>query len=211
MARKTPVEVLFGTYHRRILALLLLHPEQSYYVREIGRAANVPAGSVHRELRRLAESGLLLREASGNQVRYRANQDCPIFPELAGIFRKTEGLADILRAALSPLASEIEFAFIFGSVAQGKEGVTSDVDVLVIGEVPFASLVQALAPTQDRLGREVNPVIMPKKDFLEKYETKDRFVTRIVKEPKIFLLGTANSFEALVHRQHARDLHQSSA
>lgn len=198
MARKNPVEVLFGTYHRRILALLLLHPEQSYYVREIARTANVPAGSVHRELRRLAESGLLLREAVGNQVRYRANRDCPIFPELAGIFRKTVGLADILRDALKPLADQIELAFIFGSVAQGKEGVTSDVDVLVIGKVPFAGLVQALAPTQERLGREVNPVIMPKKDFLTKYETKDRFVMRIIKEPKIFLRGTANDLGKLV-------------
>jgi len=198
MANKSPVEVLFGTYHRRILALLLLHPEQSYYVREIARTANVAAGSAHRELRRLAESGLLLRESAGNQVRYRANQDCPIFPELAGIFRKTEGLADILRDALSPLASGIELAFVFGSVAQGKESVTSDVDVLVIGEVPFAGLVQALAPTHERLGREVNPVIMPKKDFLKKYEAKDRFVTRIVKEPKIFLLGTANDLGKLI-------------
>lgn len=198
MAQKGPVEVLLGTYHRRVLALLLLHPEESYYVREIARLTGVPAGSLHRELRRLSESGLLLRESVGNQVRYSANRDCQIFPELAGIFRKTVGLADVLRDALRPLAANIESAFIFGSVAQGKEGIASDIDVLVIGEVPFTGLVQALAPTHERLGREVNPVIMPKKEFVKKYQTKDRFVTRILKEPKIFLLGTADDLGKLV-------------
>lgn len=125
MVQKSPAEVLFSTYHRRILALLLLHPDQSFYVWEIARLTEVPAGSLHRELKRLAESGLLLREPVGNQVRYRANRDCPIFTELAGIFRKTVGLADVLREALAPLASEIDLAFIFGSVAQGKEGITT--------------------------------------------------------------------------------------
>lgn len=62
--------MLFSAYHRRILALLLLHPERSIYVREIARLTEVPAGSVHRKLRRLAESGLLVRESVGNQVRY---------------------------------------------------------------------------------------------------------------------------------------------
>src|SRR5437016_14578961 len=86
------VELLFGAYRRRILSLLLLHPEQSFYVREIGRLTGVPAGSLHREVSQLAEAGLLERSAMGNQVRYRADRSCPIYLELAGIFRKTAGL-----------------------------------------------------------------------------------------------------------------------
>src|SRR6266705_39472 len=96
------VELLFGTYRRRILSLLLLHPEQSFYVREIGRLTGVPAGSLHREVRALTEAGLLTRSAAGNQVRYQADRACPVFEELAGVFRKTAGLADVLREALEP-------------------------------------------------------------------------------------------------------------
>ncbi len=204
MAQKSPVEVLFGTYHRRILALLLLRSEQSFYVREIARLAEVPAGSLHRELKRLAESGLLLREPFGNQVRYRANRDCPIFMELAGIFRKTIGLADLLREGLAPLAYEIDLAFIFGSVAQGKERVTSDVDVFVVGLASFASVVQAFAQIHEHLGREVNPVVMPKSDFLKKQAEGDRFVTRVIKEPKLFLIGTVNDLGELAKDRTAK-------
>jgi predicted nucleotidyltransferase len=192
MAQKSPAEALFSAYHRRILALLLLRPEQSFYVREIARLADVPAGSLHRELKLLAESGLLLREPAGNQVRYRANRDCPVFMELAGFFRKTVGLADVLREALAPLSSEINLAFIFGSVAQGKERVTSDVDVFVVGSASFTDVVKAFTRTHERLGREINPVVMPGNDFLKKQAERERFVARIIKEPKIFLIGTAN-------------------
>jgi predicted nucleotidyltransferase len=197
MAAKSPAEALFSAYHRRILALLLLRPEQSFYVREIARLADVPAGSLHRELKHLAESGLLLREPAGNQVLYRANRDCPVFSELAGFFRKTNGLADVLRAALAPLTNEIDLAFIFGSVAQGKERVTSDVDVFVVGSVSFTDVVKAFAQTHERLGREVNPVVMPKRDFVKKQAEAERFVVRIMKEPKLFLIGTANDLGKL--------------
>ena len=204
MTPKSPAEVLFGAYHRRILALLLLRPEQSFYVREIARLVEVPAGSLHRELKRLAESGLLLREPAGNQVLYRANCDCPVFSELAGFFRKTIGLADVLREALTPLASEIDLAFIFGSVAQGKERITSDVDVFVVGSVSFTDVVKAFSKTHEHLGREINPVVMPKNDFQKKHAESERFVTRVVKEPKLFLIGTANDIGKLTKDRAAK-------
>lgn len=204
MTLKSPAEVLFGAYRRRILALLLLRPEQSFYVREIARLAEVPAGSLHRELKLLAESGLLLREPAGNQVLYRANRDCPVFPELAGFFKKTIGLADVLREALAPLAGEIDLAFIFGSVAQGKERVTSDVDVFIVGSASFTDVVKAFSQMHERLGREINPVVMPKNDFQKKHVEGERFVTRVVKEPKLFLIGTTNDIGKLTKDRPAK-------
>ena len=157
------VEVLFGAYRRRILALLLLRPDETFYVREIAR---VRGGD--RELKTLAEAGLLTRAASGNQVRYQASRECPIFEELAGIFRKTAGLADVLRELLRPLEKKIALAFVFGSVAQGKAGSGSDIDVLVVGSVSFTSVVEACHAGAQRLGREVNPVVMTQAAFRDK-------------------------------------------
>jgi DNA-binding transcriptional ArsR family regulator len=96
-------ETLFSVYRRRVLAFLFLRPEEHFHVREISRLTSVPPGSLHRELKLLAEAGLLVRHKAGNQVRYQANRNCPIFDELAGIFRKTSGLADVVREALLPL------------------------------------------------------------------------------------------------------------
>jgi len=188
------VEVLFGAYRRQILSLLLLRPDESFYVREIGRLAGVPAGSLHRELKLLSDAGLLQRSTAGNQVRYQVDRTCPIHGELAGIFLKTAGLADVLREALTPIAGKIRVAFIFGSVAQGKERATSDVDVLVVGSASFAAVVSALSRAGERLRREVNPVVMTQAAFEAKRASRDRFVARVVREPKIVLLGDASEF-----------------
>lgn len=197
--KSTPqlLEVLFGAYRRQILALLLLRPDETFYVREIARVTGVPAGSLHRELKALSEAGLLTRTASGNQVRYQANRECPIYEELAGIFRKTAGLADVLRELLRPLARKIDLAFVFGSVAQGKARPGSDIDLLVVGSASFAAVVEASHAGAQRLGREVNPVVMTKAAFQEKLRQGDRFVSRVAKEPKIFLIGDARELGKL--------------
>lgn len=184
-----PVELLFNAYRRQVLALLLLRPEESLYVRELSRLTGVPAGSLHRELRALTQAGLLLREPAGNQVRYRANRSCPIYPELAGIFRKTAGLVDLLRDALAPLGDRVELAFVFGSVAQGTETTSSDVDLFVLGKAKFAEVVALVAPLRERLGREVNPVAMSRKEFDAQRARGDRFAQRVMAEPKLFVIG----------------------
>ena len=189
-----PVELLFGAYRRRILSLLLLHAEQSFYVREIGRLTDVPPGSLHRELSQLGAAGLLQRISAGNQVRYQAERSCPIFEELAGIFRKTSGLADVLRDALSPLGQAIESSFVFGSVAQGKEGLESDIDVMVIGRATFEQVVGALGSAGESLRREINPIVMGEAEFRTKLKKRDRFVSRIMQEPKLILTGDLSEF-----------------
>ena len=197
------VEVLFGAYRRQILALLLLRADESFHVREIGRLTGVPAGSLHRELKLLSDAGLLLRSVSGNQVRYQVDRAFPIQEELTGIFRKTSGLADVLRDALAPIAGKIRLAFIFGSVARGKERTTSDVDVLVVGAVSFAVVVEALSRAGARLRREVNPVVMTVSDFKAKLAKGDRFAARVAREPKIILLGDAGEFAELAENRAA--------
>ena len=133
--------LLFGDYRRRVLGLLLLHPEQTFHVREIARQTETNAGTLHKELARLAQAGLLTREQVGNQVRYGANRQCPVFEELASILRKTSGLADVIRDAIAGLAARIRVALIFGSVARGEARPGSNVDVLMVGDLGFAEAV----------------------------------------------------------------------
>ena len=184
-----PSALLFGDAHRRLLGLLILRPEQSFHVREAARLTGLDAGNAHRDLKRMARAGLVTATRVGNQVRYQADRACIIFEELAAILRKTSGLADVLRQALAPLADRIEVAFIFGSVAKGEEGPHSDIDVMIVGDVSFEEAVHAAYTVQDTLRREVNPVVMTAKDFRRKRKSNDRFVTRLMAEDKIALLG----------------------
>ena len=187
-------ELLFKDYRRRVLGLLLLHPDRKYHVREIARLTGTVAGTLHKELARLAEAGVLVKETAGNQVQYSANRNCPIFEELASILRKTSGVVDVLADALAPIAGRIDAAFVFGSLAAGKEITGSDVDVLVIGDVTFSEVANALYPAQDLLQREVNPKVYSKEEWKQMEENKDAFVKEIAAKPKLFILGTSDDF-----------------
>lgn len=88
--------LLFGAYRHRVLSLLLLRPGDRFHVRMISRLTGVPAGSLHRELRQLADAGLLVAERSGNQVLYSANERSAIFRELSAILDKTAGAPPML-------------------------------------------------------------------------------------------------------------------
>jgi len=195
---KQAIELMFGAYRRQLLATLLLRPGERFHVRELGRMTGISAGSIHRELKAMAESGLLLREHVGNQVFYQANQACSIYNELSAIFRKTIGLASLLQDALSSVAREIEVVFVFGSMATGSQTHSSDVDVLMLGNVSLINVVKALSPVQAVLGREINPVVMTVEKFLAQLRKKDRFATRVLEEAKIFVIGGEDEFAKLV-------------
>src|SRR6266705_3451490 len=127
-------DLLFGAYRRDVLGLLLLHPGESYHVREIARMAGKPANTLYRELATLAEAGLLLRRTQGNQVHYQANPDSPIYEELRGILKKTTGIADVLRKGLAPLGDRE-----FRAKLAGKEPflrrILDEPKILLIGDL----------------------------------------------------------------------------
>lgn len=181
--------LLFGNYRRRVLGLLLLHPEVAFHVREIARQTETNAGTLHKELARLAQAGLLNRERMGNQLRYSANRQCPIFEELASILRKTSGLADVLLDAIAPLAKKVKVALIFGSVARGEERAGSDVDVLLVGDIGFADAVKTLHAAQEKIGREINPVVMSPDEYRRKILGGDGFLRDVLAKDKLFLMG----------------------
>lgn len=188
------LDVLFGTYRQRVLSLLLLQPAQRFHVRELARQTGTTAGTLHRELSKLAEAGLLLRERRGNQVLYQANTACPVFEELAGLFRKTSGAVGVLQEALRPLLGDIRFALVYGSLARGTETAGSDADVLIIGDAGFGEIVKALYPAQSQLQREINPVVYTEREFLDRLNNKEPLVLEVLAKPKLFLLGEQHDF-----------------
>lgn len=194
---------LLGGARSAVLAALLLHPEAELHVRELARITGASPGSLHRELRALTEIGLLLRQETGRQVQYRANTACPVFEELAGLLRKTIGVADVLRKALAPLADQISMAFVYGSLAAGREGPRSDVDVMVLGRAGFAAVVKALAPTQEILRRDVNATVMKPADFARKRSAGDGFVVGVIRESKIWLMGNDHDLAELAQDRPA--------
>lgn len=197
-----PATLLFpASYRRRVLTLLLLHPERALHVREIARLTGTTAGTLNKELTKLHAAGLLDRERVGNQVRYTANRASPIYTELVGILRKTIGLADVLADALAPSAPVISVAFVFGSMARATETAGSDVDVMLIGSLGFGDAVKLLYPAQAVLGREINPSVYGADEWRARLKAKDPFIRDVLAKPKIFLIGNDDELEKLGRRQ----------
>jgi predicted nucleotidyltransferase len=188
---------LFGKTRRAVLALLYGHPDESFYLRQIARATGAGMGALQRELKLLAGAGVIRRSEIGQQAFFKANADSPVFHELRNLIIKTFGVADVIRAALSPLADKIQTAFIFGSMVSGEIKQGSDLDVMIIGKIEFAGVVAALSPAQETLAREINPSVYPPAEFRSKLAEGHHFLKTVLSAPKIFLIGNENDLEEL--------------
>lgn len=180
---------LLGSSRAKILAPMLLRPETEIHARELARVTGVSIGTLLRELGTLHALGLVKRREVGRQVFFSADPGSPIFNELASLLRKTIGLGDRLRDALTPLADRFKAAFVYGSMAAGTDAPHSDVDVMVIGDLPFSEVTRALHPEQSVLGREINPTVMSAAEFKSKRRARDGFLQSVVEGPKIWLVG----------------------
>ena len=183
---------LLGNTRSAVLAAMLLRPQARFHVRELARLLDISPGTLHRELKTLTELGLLTRQESGRQVYFAANRAHPIAHELSGLLRKTSGVVDVLRAALLPLASGIDAAFVYGSMAAGTEHERSDIDLMVIGGVRFRDVVSVLHDAQPATGREINPSVMDGESFRRKRASGDPFVSTVWQSPKLWVIGGAN-------------------
>jgi predicted nucleotidyltransferase len=188
---------LFGQTRRAVLAVLYGHPDEAFYLRQIIHATQAGPGAVQRELKVLSDAGIIRRETRGRQVYYQADPQCPVFAELKTLVTKTAGAGDHLRAALAPLRERIRSAFIYGSVARNQERSGSDVDLMVIGDVAFSEVVSALAPAQEVLRREVNPTVYSSLEFQAKLKGGHHFVVDVLRQNKVFLIGSEHELEQL--------------
>jgi predicted nucleotidyltransferase len=190
-------DALFSTTQQRVLGLLFGQPERSFYATEIIGLAGSGSGAVQRELARLEQSGLVTVHRLGSQKHYLANPDSPLFAELCGIARKTVGLAEPLREALTPFASMIVAAFVYGSVAKRQDTATSDIDLMIVSDsLTYADLYGSLEPLGTKLGRAVNPTVYGRKEFAKRVREGNAFMTRVLAQPKLWLIGKEDDLAA---------------
>jgi predicted nucleotidyltransferase len=180
---------LFSSTQLRVLSLLFGQPDRSFFASEIIERVGAGSGAVQRQLRRLAESGLVRVFAVGRQTHYQANPDAPIFDELCAIMRKTVGLAEPLRDALEPLRDDLVLALVFGSVAKGTDTARSDIDLLLVSDtLTLEGVFRAIAPAEKRLGRPVQPTLYTGAEF-ERRRTSNAFLARVLAGDVIVLIG----------------------
>lgn len=189
---------LFPKVRQRVLAVLFGTPDRSFYANEVIALAASGTGAVQRELAGLSAAGLLTVRKQGNQKHYQANANAAVFAELRGLVLKTMGLADVLRSALGTLAAQIDFAFVYGSVARQQDTAQSDLDVMIVSaNLGYGEVFGALEDASVSLGRKINPTLYTPADLVKRIAQDSAFVTRVLQQPKIWLLGNEVNLHAL--------------
>ena len=197
MGTTSVADALFTKVQQRVLAALFGNPARSFYAQELIARVASGTGAVQRELARLVESGLVTATRVGRQKHYQANAASPVFDELRALVLKTSGLADVLRAALQPLADQLALALVFGSVAKRRDTAASDVDLLVVADdVAYPELYAALAPAEAQLGRPVNPTLLTRGELARRVAEGNAFATRVLDGPKLWVVGGPNDLPA---------------
>jgi len=187
------LEALLGSKLRsKVLGWLFTHPDERYFVRQLTNLVKEDSTNVSRELARLEKAGILVSTTEGKQKYYQANRQSSLFNELRGLIVKTAGLADVLREALAPLAEQIVFAFVYGSMASGEAISTSDIDLLVVGNIDEMALHEAISQTENRLARPVNYTLMSQLEFDKRRDQKGGFLDRILSGQKLMILGSTD-------------------
>lgn len=190
-SHKSLADALFTRSQQRVLGVMFGQPERSFYTSELIRLAKGGSGAAQRELARLERSGLVTAKHIGHQKHYQANPDSALFDELHSIMLKTVGLAEPVRDALSGLAPHIQAAFVYGSVAKGRDRAQSDIDLMIItDQLTYGDVFAALETANRRLGRSINPTVYTPGEFSKRVKDQTAFLTRVLEQPKIWIIGT---------------------
>lgn len=174
-----------------VLSHFFMNPGESFHVRSLATLLGESAGNLARELNNLEEAGLLQSKAIGNQKHFSLREDSPIHEDLRNLFLKTVGAGSEIRDLLNPLDS-IELAFIFGSFASGEAHGSSDIDVMIIGDISDRDLAPLMAELEGRLHREINYMIYTRGEAMKRINQDGDFIHEVFRGHRIILIGRSD-------------------
>ncbi len=195
-------ELLSSRTRAEVLRILFGLESRELHLREIMRRAGLSVRTVRDELRKLQIMDIIAVRRAGNRLYYSANSCHPLYSTLRTLVLKTNGLTDILKRRLSD--PEIKLAFVYGSVAEGKEKAISDVDLFVIGSLKFKALTLRLGGLTEEIGREINPFLINPDEFRKRLANNDHFLSRVLASPRIFIVGGEDELKAMGRERMAQ-------
>jgi len=194
------LEYLFTSKTRvKLIEFFFLNPDQSFHLRDISRRISASPVYVKKELNNLSKLGLIDFEKKGNLSLFSLKEDCIIFNDLKNIFLKTEGVSMLLRQKISSF-DKIKFALIFGSFAKGLANKTSDVDLLIIGEISENDILKITSAFESHTKRELNFILWTEKEFKNKINKKVALLQDIIKDKFVIIKGNEKEFRESVKR-----------
>ena len=188
------IDRLFGSKTRvALLSKLLMNTDTSFYIRQLAKETKTPYSMLYKEVKNLASLGIVNEEKKGKITLVAVNKKLPYLAELKGLMLKTAGIASFIGNALSKLQG-VRYALIYGSFASGEETESSDVDILVVGDVEEESILNALNAIEQKTGREINYIVWNDGEFRKRVKSGHHLLTEMARKPVIMLVGEESEF-----------------
>ncbi len=172
----------------RLLAEVFLSGAEELNLNELASRAGLAYGTVHREVRRLLEAGLLSERRVGQARLVRPNPESPLTQPVRDLLLVSAGPVPLLAAELGDIVG-VHSAFLYGSFAarmRGEPGdAPNDIDVMVVGTPDPMEVYEACQRVGDQVGREVNPMIMAPDEI----EEHSGFLTQVRRSPTVAIIG----------------------
>jgi len=181
-------DLIISRVRMKILALFFLNPGNKYHLREIQRQTNEAMNAIRREMNHLADSGFASAEFRGNRKYYVMRKDNPFYYDLFELFNKEQGLGRALLDKKTKLG-KVKFIMISGTYVRGENHESSDVDLLIVGHVVLPEVLQVVKQEEQRRSTEINYTVMTEDEFKFRKQRKDPFVERILKGPRVMIIG----------------------
>jgi predicted nucleotidyltransferase len=186
----------FSRNEALLLRLFYTNPAAEYYIQEIGRILGKKPGVFQRTLYNLEAQGILASHYEANARYFQANASHPLFEEIKSIVFKTVGVTESLKEILRE-AGSIDFAFLYGSFAKGRENQLSDIDLLIVGSPDESVILKRLGDLERSLKREINYRIYSSLEIVEDIKNAEPFLANILAAPKVFLIGDENELRKM--------------
>jgi len=182
-------DIIISRVRVKMLQLFLNHPGTIFHVRDIVRRIGEEINAVRRELAHMEEAGMVTKEQRANRLFYAFRKEYPLYFELLELVGKTSGLGyDILKNKAK--LGKLKFVMMSGRYLRGLPRRSStDVDVLIVGNVVLPELTQLVKAEEVRRERELNYTVMSDEEFSFRKRRRDPFVISILGGSRVMIIG----------------------
>ncbi|MFW5888510.1 MAG: hypothetical protein ACOCVY_02225 [Patescibacteria group bacterium] len=205
------LERLFGSQTRvKILKLFLLHPDQTYYIRQVARDLELQVNSARRELDNLEKFGILgsgsapkkiengeegqeKKEEGKNPARgksqekkyYYVNKNFVLYEEMRALLVKSQVLyrEDFIES-LKQLPG-VQLIVLTGLFVNKPDGM---IDLFLVGDVDKNKLKKVIDKLEEEMGRELNYTVMDYDEYKYRSDITDVFLYNILEQKKIIVV-----------------------
>ena len=169
----------------RLLGVLFAPDAEPLSVADLADRAGVAQSTASREIRRLAEHGIVVDRHVGRTRLVSANRALPWARDLQALLAKTVGVPSVLSYALVDVEG-VEEAWVYGSWAARYEGEPgpspADIDLLVVGTASLRGLRAGVRGLETSLGLEINPVVVSRQQW---EDAADAFIANVREGPLV--------------------------